>query len=146
MKEIGEKFAIILSVMVTFWGKVNRGYGRGKQLGFPSANVKLHQAISEGIYLSYTKLKGQIYPSLTFIGAAKTFRERKYQSETHLLDFQGDLYDSWVSIKLLKKIRDNKRFKKVADLVKAMERDEVIARKYFSQEISSSARKKSLAL
>lgn len=119
--------------MVTFWGKVNRGYGRGKQLGFPSANVKLHQAISEGIYLSYTKLKGQLYPSLTFIGAAKTFGDKKYHSETYILDFSGNLYNRWVSIRLIKKIRENKKFKKVDKLIKAMELDKKIAIDYFKR-------------
>ncbi len=118
--------------MITFWGKVKKGHGRGKGLGFPSANVNIHRKIPEGIYISEAKIRGKIHPALTFIGAAKTFNETKYHSETCILVFSGNLYNSWVTVKLLKKIRDNKKFEKVSDLIKEMKNDEKIARKYFN--------------
>ncbi len=118
--------------MTNFWGKVKKGHGRGKGLGFPSANINLRQQVAEGIYLARAKFNGQIYNCLTFIGAAKTFSDKKFHSETYLLDFSGNLYNKWVSIKLIKKIRENKKFKKVENLVKQMKRDEEIARRYFN--------------
>lgn len=118
--------------MIIFWGKVQYGHGRGKGMGFPSANVNIHRSVKEGIYISQTKIAGKIYNSLTFIGSAKTFGDLKYQSETYILDFSKNLYNSWVSVKLLKKIRGNQKFNSVEDLIKTMKNDEKIARKYFN--------------
>ena len=119
--------------MILFWGKVQQGHGRGKDLSFPSANVNLNKHITEGIYLSKTKIEGKIYPSLTFIGAAVTFNDTKYHSETYLLDFSGNLYNKWISVQLLKKIRENKKFNKTQDLVKQMKKDERVSRNYFKK-------------
>lgn len=117
--------------MNKFWGKVRPGKKRGKELGFPTANINLHQQIPEGIYISQTKLSGQIHPSLTFIGKAVTFKETKYQAETYILDFDKAIYNKWISITLLKKIRKNKKFQSAKDLTEAMKKDLEEAKKYF---------------
>ncbi|MDO8619567.1 MAG: riboflavin kinase [Candidatus Daviesbacteria bacterium] len=121
--------------MIIFRGKVQQGYSRGKTLGFPSANVKLHRKIPEGIYISQTKTAKKIISSLTFIGRAITFEESEYKSETYLLDFSENLYNEWISVKLIKKIRGNKKFESVDDLVKQMKEDEKVARKYFKDHV-----------
>jgi len=121
------------NVSYLFWGKVKKGKGRGKDLGFPTANIALHKEISEGVYVSQTKVKGTWHPSLTFIGAAKTFGEKEVQAETYLLSFNTSIYGNTISIKLLKKLRGNKKFSTGSELVKQMKEDEKEARKYFSQ-------------
>lgn len=114
-----------------FWGKVKRQQGRGKKLGFPTANTSLHKSIPDGIYVSLTKLGGREYKSVTFIGISKTFNEKMFQSETYILDFNKNLYGKWVSVKLLKKIRGNKKFKSADELVKQMKKDEIVTRNHF---------------
>lgn len=116
-----------------FWGKVKKANLRGKKLGFPTANVNLGKNIPEGIYISKSKISGTEYKSVTFIGSAKTFDEKKFQSETYILDFNKNIYNKWISIKLLKKIRGNRKFKTEFDLVNQMKKDEVKSRKYFKQ-------------
>jgi riboflavin kinase / FMN adenylyltransferase len=69
--------------------------------------------------------------SLTFVGAAKTFGQTNVISETYILDFDEMIYDRWITITLIKKIRDNKKFSGVEDLVKQMKEDEKKAREYF---------------
>lgn len=118
-------------VLYSFWGKVRVGKKRGKRLGYPTANIRLHKKIPEGIYVSYTKIDSKLYPSLTFIGNAKTFNERKVLVEVHILDFQQSLYGKWISIVLNKKIRDNKKFVSGKELILAMKKDEREARTYF---------------
>lgn len=115
-----------------FWGKVRKHNQRGKKLGFPTANVNLAKNIPEGIYISKTKIKNNIYFSLTFIGNAKTFNEKKFLSETYILDFDKNIYDQWISIELLKKIRNNQKFNSAEELVKQMKQDELEARQYFA--------------
>jgi len=118
--------------MHKFWGKVKKHNQRGVKLGFPTANVGLHKKIPEGIYISNTKIAGKMYQSLTFVGIAKTFKEKKFQAETYILDFSQNIYGKWISIKLLKKIRANQKFESVDDLVKQMKKDEQDARDYFT--------------
>lgn len=115
-----------------FWGKVRKDNQRGKRLGFPTANVNLNKKIPEGIYISKTKLAGKDYPSVTFIGKAKTFNEEKFQAETYILDFDKDIYDKWISVELLKKIRNNQKFDSVDELIIQMKKDEQETRKYFN--------------
>ncbi len=118
--------------MFKFWGKVRKNKQRGKSLGFPTANINLSKKIPEGIYVSYIKIGSSIFSALTFIGEAKTFNEKKFHAETYILDFKQDLYGKWISIKLLKKIRANKKFSSSEELIAQMKKDEQEARKYFA--------------
>ncbi len=118
-------------IMFKFWGKVRKHKQRGKKLGFPTANTNLFKKIPEGIYVSKTKVDGKVYESITFIGTVKIFNEKKFHAETYILDFSKDIYDKWISIELLKKIRENKKFNSTKDLIKQMKKDEAEARKYF---------------
>lgn len=130
-----------LRLRLKFWGKVRTYSKRGRKLGFPTANISLHKNIPEGIYISTTKLGGKEYKqslkklrffkSITFIGAAKTFGEKKFHAETYILDFGKNIYGKWVSIKLIKKIRINKKFNSAQELIEQMKKDEKETRKYF---------------
>lgn len=101
-------------------------------MGFPTANINLNKAIPEGIYISQAKLGKSISPALTFIGKAETFNEKIFQSETYILDFKKDIYGKWLSIKLLKKIRENKKFKSPQELIAQMKKDEKEARAFLT--------------
>ena len=116
--------------MHKFWGKVKKHNQRGRKLGFPTANINLSKNIEEGIYISKTKIEHKLYPSLTFIGQAKTFNEKKFHAENYILDFNQKIYDQWISVNLLKKIRENKKFDSVKELVAQMREDEKKAREY----------------
>ena len=117
-------------------GKVQKGKSRGKKLGFPTANISIDQNLPEGIYISQTKFKDQLYTSLTFIGTAKTYNENIFQSETYILDFDKDIYGELVTVYLLKKIRENKRFDSEDELIKQMEKDKKVAYDFFQNLIN----------
>lgn len=119
--------------LYVFRGKVREGKKRGRDLGYPTANIRLSQPISSGIYISLVKIADETHPALTFIGNAKTFDETLYQAETYILDFNKNIYGQWMSIKLLKKIRDNQKFTSAHALVKQMKGDEKAARIFFNQ-------------
>lgn len=118
-----------------FWGKVRKHNQRGEKLGFPTANINLNKDIPEGIYLSLLKLGNKTYPSLTFIGMAKTFAETRFHAETYILDFNQNIYGKWITVELIKKIRDNKKFSSADELIKQMKKDEQMTRKYFKSEM-----------
>lgn len=118
--------------MQKLWGKIRKGNQRGRELGFPTANILLHKVIPEGIYISEIRVENKLYPAVTFIGTAKTFNENKYQAETFILNFTKQIYDEWATVTLLKKIRDNKRFNSAQELINQMKLDIKAAEKYFN--------------
>ncbi len=113
------------TVMMLYFlrGKVRIGKNRGKRLGFPTINLRLTQKIPEGIYASETKIDGEIYKSVSFIGAARTFGETEVLAETYIINFDADIYGNWVSIRFLRKIRDNIKFQSEAKLVARIKKD-----------------------
>lgn len=114
-----------------FWGKVRTHNKRGEKLGFPTANINLTKKYPSGIYISKTKVGNFWHPSLTFIGTAKTFEEKRFNAETYILDFKKNIYSRWITVEILKKIRVNKKFKNTDELIKQMEKDEKVAKNYF---------------
>ena len=123
------QFAIIQSmkVMHLIWGKVKVGNKRGKSLGFPTMNITLHKDITDGVYLSEVKVDDNKFFALTFVGAAKTFNERKKMVESYILNFNKDVYGKWITVRLFKKIRGNIKFKSEKELVRQMQKDLIIA-------------------
>lgn len=114
-------------------GKVVEGKKRGRMMGFPTANLLLDEEIDEGIYLSFLYLDDEKYPSLTFIGAPITFNEKQIKAETFILNFDKDIYNKEITVELLKKIRDNRKFESQEMLVLEMENDKKIAEEYFKK-------------
>ncbi len=100
-------------------------------MGFSTANINIIKKIPAGIYISKTKIQKQKYPSLTFIGKTKTFNEQEFHGETYILDFNQNIYDKWISVELLKKIRENQKFNSAKELINQMKKDEQQARKHW---------------
>lgn len=112
-------------------GKVLQGQGRGKQLGYPTANVPIKEEIPQGIYISETTFENVKYKSATFIGNAKTFNQEEVYSETFLINFAGDLYNKEISVLLIKKIRENEKFDTVEELIEQISKDVKETEEYF---------------
>lgn len=114
------------------WGKVRHGDKRGRDLGYPTANIDLHRTdISAGVYIGTTIIDTISYESIVFIGPAKTFGNTQWRIETHILDFDQDIYEATVKVHLHKKIRANKRFSTITDLVDQIEKDIQAAKIFF---------------
>lgn len=121
-----------MQIMTHFYGKVQKGAARGRQLGFPTANLRLHKKIPEGIYAAQVLIDKTVYNAAAFIGSAKTFGEKEYKAEIYILDFSKDLYGKYLSVRLYKKIRDNKTFAGKEALILQMEKDIKEIRKIIS--------------
>ncbi|OGH19492.1 MAG: hypothetical protein A3F31_03570 [Candidatus Levybacteria bacterium RIFCSPHIGHO2_12_FULL_38_12] len=117
---------------MTISGVVIKGKQRGKALGFPTANIPVKENVEQGIYISKTKVENNWFNSITFIGIAKTFDDSSFQAETYLLEFSQDLYGRKIEIELIKKIRDNKKFRSTEELIKQMNKDKKEAEVYFN--------------
>ena len=110
-------------------GVVTRGDQRGRELGFPTANVAVPDEIclpADGIYAGeYRTTDGVWRPAAISLGRRPTFYAEAEHSllEAYLLDFDGDLYDQPASVRFVERLRGEQRFESVEDLVEQMGRD-----------------------
>jgi riboflavin kinase/FMN adenylyltransferase len=113
-------------------GEVQRGDARGRELGYPTANLALgdYQRPRYGIYAVRVTLDdGSEHPGVASVGVRPTFHPPQELLEAHLFDFEGDLYARTVEVALHAFIRDEQRFETVDSLVAEMRRDEAAARR-----------------
>jgi riboflavin kinase / FMN adenylyltransferase len=112
-------------------GLVQEGDKRGRELGYPTANMTLgdYQRPRYGIYVVRATIEdGSEHPGVASLGIRPTFEPSTELLETHLLDFAGDLYGQKIEVALHAFIRDEKKFDDVGALVTHMRRDEAQAR------------------
>ena len=129
-----EEAARMLSKPYSIGGKIIHGYGRGKNMGFPTANLRFsNQKVipKPGVYLTRCRLKGkqELLWGVTSVGWNPTFLTNRINIETHLLDFDGDLYDRVLTISFLVHLRDEMKFEKISDLVDQIQQDVKNAKK-----------------
>jgi riboflavin kinase / FMN adenylyltransferase len=112
-----------------------QGEQRGKELGFPTANMSLHKKIPEGIYAAQVSINGKVYNAATFVGSAKTFMKTQIQVESFIFDFNGNLYEKWITVRLFNKIRSNEKFSSAEELVAQMHKDVEKIKEFFAKEL-----------
>jgi riboflavin kinase/FMN adenylyltransferase len=118
-------------------GTVVEGDHRGRELGYPTANLRIAYVPAlppNGIYTGRVAVPargvGPGHPALVSIGVRPTFHSRGERLvEVHLLDFDGDLYGACLELELYDRLRDEQRFDDAAALVAQMRRDEADARR-----------------
>ena len=116
-------------------GTVERGDGRGRELGFPTANVAVPAEIllpADGIYAGwYERPSGRSTPTAISLGRRPTFYADAEASllEAHLLDFDDDLYGERAGVRFVRRLRGEERFESVEALVDQMGRDVAAARR-----------------
>jgi riboflavin kinase/FMN adenylyltransferase len=113
-------------------GVVQRGDARGRDLGYPTANLALgdYQRPRYGIYAVRVTLDdGSEHPGVASLGVRPTFDPPTELLEAHLLDFDGDLYGRKIEVALHAFIRDEQKFDGVEALVAEMRNDEAAARR-----------------
>jgi riboflavin kinase/FMN adenylyltransferase len=109
-------------------GLVVRGDGRGRQLGFPTANLQLSSnrkmIPQDGIYFARVNVDATPYSCMVSIGVRPTFFTHGQRTiEAHLLDFEGDLYGKTLSLEFLKWLREERKFASAEQLIEQMNKD-----------------------
>ncbi|MBM4417573.1 MAG: riboflavin biosynthesis protein RibF [Chloroflexi bacterium] len=115
-------------------GWVERGHGRGRTIGVPTANLRCRPGRllpAHGVYVSRASVEGAIHPAVTNVGVRPTIDGSRVIVEVHLLDFSADLYDRSIEITFEKRLRDEQRFPDLNALVHQIRRDIEVARAYF---------------
>lgn len=107
-------------------GTVVAGFGRGRELGYPTANIKTCREKlipKSGVYAGKIEIRGRRYKCAVNIGSRPTFGAKDITIEAHIPGFDRNLMNKRVVLYLTKRLRDEKRFKTVKDLIKAIKRD-----------------------
>ncbi len=114
-------------------GRVVRGNRRGRELGFPTANIASRTEVlpQDGIYATWLEYREKRVPSVSSVGVNPTFGDGPRTVESFILDFDGDLYGEPVKLFFVRKIRDEKKFPSAELLVEQIRHDVECAQAIF---------------
>ena len=112
-------------------GPVVHGFERGRTIGFPTANISVaadRAMPALGVYATRAHVTGQVLKGATNIGRRPTFDAGHVSIETHLIDFEGDVYGERMELEILHRLRGEVKFESVDELVAQIGRDVEAAR------------------
>ncbi len=109
-------------------GTVSHGAGRGKDLGIPTANLEVWEERAyprKGVYSCFARVGSSVRRAVTNVGVRPTFEEGGDRPvvETHILDFDRDLYGQEISLQFVNRLRDEKKFSGAEELLAQIRRD-----------------------
>jgi len=107
-------------------GVVETGERRGRELGFPTANIATasERCIpADGVYATWLLVDGRRRPSATSIGVRPTFGEGRRTIEAHVIDYAGDLYGREVKLEFVSRLREERPYSNAQALIRQMQRD-----------------------
>lgn len=125
----------------SFKGKVVRGDGRGKKLGFPTANLSTENEDklipAKGIYAAECIIENEKHYGLLSLGSRPTFhKDGDIIPEFYIFDFDRDIYDEVMQVNLVERIRDEEKFNSVDELIIQMKKDEETGKEILSKLIN----------
>jgi riboflavin kinase/FMN adenylyltransferase len=118
-------------------GPVERGAERGRDLGFPTANLHPHNRVipRNGVYVTGTLIAGHWRRSITNVGVRPTFGgDAEPSVETFVMDWAGDLYGDVVRVRFLHRLRDERKFNSIEELTAQIQKDVRQAQRYFARQ------------
>jgi riboflavin kinase/FMN adenylyltransferase len=119
-------------------GVVTQGRGIGRKFLFPTANLELQNRVlpADGVYVTLALVDGVWRRSVTNIGKRPTLgADAESKVETHLIDFDDDLYGRTIRVRILHRLRGEKKFSGIDELRAQIMRDRERAIRYFNSRI-----------
>lgn len=115
---------------VSLLGTVIPGDQRGRELGFPTANLRPHHELRppDGVYLALVLHQEQLLPAVVNVGTRPTVESEGVHIEAHLIDFEGDLYQQVLEVYFLERLRPEQAFEDLDQLRAAITADVAHAR------------------
>ncbi len=135
-----EKAEKLLGRPFSVTAEVIHGRHLGNTLGFPTINQNFEKVKAiprHGVYFTETEIDGDIFPSVSNVGARPTVSGKHVRLETHVIDFQDDLYGKTLKVSFKKFCRPEKKFSSEEELRLAVLADLDSAKAYFSKEENS---------
>ncbi len=128
----------LLTRQVSILGTVIPGNSLGRLIGFPTANINPHHEVipPSGIYAVRVSIEARAYSGVCYIGTRPTLESSwgkpanpKVHVEVHIFDFKGDIYNKYLEIRFIKKIRQDRKFRTIKSLAAQIEKDAAAAKK-----------------
>jgi len=115
---------------------VVHGKHLGRSLGFPTANLLLHNdepfLLAHGVYAVKAEIDHVVYNGMANAGIRPTIGGKSMTVEVNLFDFSGDLYGKNLIVYFIDRIRDEKKFKDLDELIRQIGKDKIEAEKLLS--------------
>lgn len=114
----------------TIRGKVMRGKGLGRKMGFPTINIEIPDSMQlpkSGVYAGKVNIEGEWHSGITNIGTNPTVENARIRAECHIMNYSGDLYNKTADIILLSRIRDERKFENTEELKEQIIKDKAFA-------------------
>jgi riboflavin kinase/FMN adenylyltransferase len=129
---------IMLGRYPCLYGKVVKGEQRGRTLGYPTANLEFHEDLlipKRGSYAVWTEFDGKKILGMMNIGMKPTFHDEYMTTiEVHFFDFQGDLYQQELNLNIVERLRDERKFSGVGELLEQLNKDAIQAKRILEHE------------
>ncbi len=122
---------IFLQYPYSFTGTVVEGDKRGRTIGYPTANLKIADPLklvpADGVYAVNVWVDNKMFPGMLNIGLRPTVDEKKHTIEVHIFNLEQDLYGKLITLQLMTKIRNEKKFESIDALKSQLDNDAMLA-------------------
>lgn len=119
--------------MYAIGGEVVVGNKLGRTIGFPTSNIMIDESMAtppNGVYITYCTYNGVRYPGVTNIGVKPTIGTYKKNVETHIFNFDQELYGKQINVEFIKQTRAERKFESIEALSKQIQSDCIMAKAY----------------
>ena len=119
--------------MYSIGGEVVVGNKLGRTIGFPTSNVMIDESMASppnGVYITYCSYNGVKYPSITNVGVKPTIGTYSKNVETHIFNFDKELYGKQIRVEFVKQTREERKFSGLEELSRQIESDCIMAKAY----------------
>ena len=122
-------------------GTVSQGKGIGKTINYPTANIKIKEGYKiipkNGVYIATALINNNVVKGMMNIGTNPTVNGTERTIEINLFNFDKDIYNQHVTVTILERIRDEKKFQSLLQLQQQLERDKLLAVSYFHNQVDN---------
>ena len=129
--------ANLLGMQYSLGGNVIHGSKKGKELGFPTANIQVDSKYklipANGVYAVHVTLEGKVYGGMLNIGDNPTFTDKEWSIEVHIFEFDKIIYNQKIEITFIQKMRDELKFASSNKLIQQMKIDAINAKEIVRQ-------------
>lgn len=128
-----EECAKFMGRLYSIGGEVVVGNKLGRTIGFPTSNIMIDDTMaspSNGVYITYCSYNGVKYPSITNVGVKPTIGTYNKNVETHIFNFDRELYGKNIKVEFIKKTRPEMKFNSVEELSNQIKNDCIMVKAY----------------